>query len=128
MTRLSTVLEVTSWINENALKPVRVDTNGHAFLLYPERDVITELKEVGVSRLSVSLNAHDKATYNEVCKPKFEDAFGKVLEFIECARDAVLDVEATAVTIPEIRISKMEKIASEMKVKFRVRPYSPCIW
>jgi len=87
-----------------------------------------ELKEVGVSRLSVSLNAHYKATYNDVCKSRFEDAFEKVLEFIKCARDAGLDIEVTAVAIPKTRISKMEKIALEMKVKFRVRPYSPCIW
>jgi len=127
-TRLDTLLKVANWISKNASIPVRVDTNGHAFLLYPERDVVAELKEASVSKVSVSLNAYDEATYSEVCHPKFEGAFEKILEFIKRARDGGLDVEVTAVTIPEIKISKVEKIASNMGVKFRVRPYLPCIW
>ena len=127
-TRLDTLLEVASWINDNASIPVRVDTNGHAFLLYPKRNVVAELKAADVSKLSVSLNAHNKATYNEVCRPKFENAFEKVLEFIEHSRDVGLDVEVTAVTIPETKISKVKELASKMRVKFRIRPYSPCIW
>jgi TatD family-associated radical SAM protein len=107
---------------------VRVDTNGHAFLLYPERDVVAELKEAGVSKVSVSLNAYNKATYNEVCCPGFEGAFEGALEFIKRARDGGLDVEVTAVSIPEIEVSKVEKIASDLEVKFRVRAYLPCIW
>jgi len=127
-TRLDTLLKVADWIDKNASMPVRVNTNGHAFFLYPERDVVAELKEAGVSKVSVSLNAYDEVTYNEVCRPKFEGAFEKVLEFIKCARDGGLDVEVTAVTISEIKISKVEKFASNLGVKFRVRPYLPCIW
>lgn len=127
-TRLDTLLKVADWIDKNASMPVRVDTNGHAFFLYPERDVVAELKEAGVSKVSVSLNAYDEVTYNEVCRPKFEGAFEKVLEFIKRARDGGLDVEVTAVTVSEIKISKVEKFASNLGVKFRVRPYLPCIW
>jgi len=127
-TRLDTLLKVADWIDKNASMPVRVNTNGHAFFLYPERDVVAELKEAGVSKVSVSLNAYDEVTYNEVCRPKFEGAFEKVLEFIKRARDGGLDVEVTAVTISEIKISKVEKFASNLGVKFRVRPYLPCIW
>jgi TatD DNase family protein len=97
-------------------------------LLYPERDVARELKEAGVSRVSVSLNAQDKATYDLICRPKFENAFEKVLEFIKQVRDAGLDIEVTAVTVPEIKISAVEKLASELKVKFRVRQYLPFVW
>lgn len=126
--RLDTLLEISSWINKYASKPVRVDTNGQALLVHPERDVVTELKKAGVSRLSVSLNAQNRIIYNEVCQPRFDRAFEKILEFIEYARDADLSVEITAVAIPEIEISKVEKIASDMQIKFRIRPYSPCIW
>lgn len=127
-TRLDTLLKVADWIDKNASMPVRVDTNGHASFLYPERDVVAELKDAGVSKVSVSLNAYDEDTYNEVCRPKFEGAFESVLEFIKRARDGGLDVEVTAVTISEIKISKVEKFASNLGVKFRVRPYLPCIW
>ncbi len=98
------------------------------FSALSRRRVFEKLERAGVSTLSVSLNAHNKSTYTEVCRPKFENAFEKVLEFIERARDECLDVEVTAVTIPEIEISKVEKIASDMKVRFRVRPYLPCVW
>ncbi|MFQ6068483.1 MAG: TatD family nuclease-associated radical SAM protein [Candidatus Bathyarchaeia archaeon] len=127
-TRLDTLLEVACWINKTALKPVRIDTNGHAFLLYPKRDVVNELKKAGVSKLSVSLNAHNETIYNEVCQPKFENAFDKVLEFVEQVKDKGFNVEVTAVTIPEIEISAVEKLASDMKVQFRARQYLPFIW
>ena len=126
--RLDTLLSVTSWLRKSSWGPVRVDTNGHALLLYPGRNVATELKSSGVDRVSVSLNAHNEALYNEVCQPKFKGTFGKVLRFIECARDTGLDVELTTVTIPEIQISKMKRLASELGVDLRVRQCYPCIW
>lgn len=114
LSKLDMLLQVACWINNHASKPIRVDTNGHAFLLYPERDVAEELKEAGVNKLSISLNAHSKALYNKICRPKFENAFEKVLEFIEHSRDIGLDVEVTAVTVPEVEISKVERVAFDM--------------
>ncbi len=128
MTRLDLLLEVARWVHKNIKKPVRIDTNGHALVLYPERDVARELKEAGVSRLSVSLNAHNKAVYHDVCQPQFENVFENILEFIKQAGTAGLDVEITAVTIPEVKIFEIGKIAADMKVGFRVRPYLPCFW
>ncbi len=80
-----------------------------------------------MNKLSISLNAHSKALYNKICRPKFENAFEKVLEFIEQARDVGLDVEVTAVTVPEIEISKVEKLASDMGVKLRISLSVMCL-
>ena len=126
--RLDVLLEIARWISRKSQLPIRVDTNGHALLLYPERDVVRELKDAGVTRVSVSLNAHNEALYNEVCQPKFANAFEKVLEFIEQARDACLEVEVTAVAVPEVNVSEVERVSSGLRVKFRVRPYRPCVW
>lgn len=87
-----------------------------------------EMKEVGVDKVSVSLSAHDEATYNQICKPKFENAFDRVLEFAEKAKEANLDVEMTTVTIPEADISKIKEIAERIGVGFRVREYISCFW
>ncbi|MBX5328514.1 MAG: TatD family nuclease-associated radical SAM protein [Candidatus Bathyarchaeota archaeon] len=127
--RLDCLLEVTRWIRKHYGKPVsiRVDTNGQGFLLNKSRDITTELKAEGVNKLSVSLNAHDKETYNQVCKPKFEDAFENVLTFIEKAKGK-FDVEITAVTISEVDLSKVAKIAQQIGVKFRAREYIPGFW
>ncbi len=129
LARLDCVLEVSRWIKKNYGKVVtlRIDTNGQGFLLNKERNVLDELKEVGIDKLSVSLNAHEEQTYREVCRPSLENAFGSILEFIEKAKKA-FDVEITAVALPEVNLQKIGEIAEKMGVKFRVREYIPCFW
>jgi cyclic pyranopterin phosphate synthase len=126
--RLDLVLEVTRWVKKNHWKAVRVDTNGQGYLLNRGRDVVRELKDAGVDKVSVSLNAHDKETYNQVCKPVFEDAYKSVLEFIKKAKEEGLETEATAVTIPEVNLTKVKELAESLGVKFAVREYIPCFW
>jgi TatD family-associated radical SAM protein len=125
--RLDCVLEVTRWIKKHYAKVVRIDTNGQGYLLNKGRKVVKELKKAGVDKVSVSLNAHDKATYNQVCKPKFENAFERVLEFVERAKEE-FDTEITAVTIPEVDIRKVGEIARRIGVGFRIRDYILCFW
>jgi len=126
--RLNLVLEVTRWIKKHYWKVVRVDTNGQGYLLNKGRDVVQELKEAGVDKVSVSLNAYDKATYNQICKPVFEDAYENVLEFIKKAKEEGLETEATAVTIPEVNLAKVKELAENMGIKFSVREYIPFFW
>jgi len=126
--RLNLVLEVTRWVKKHYWKTVRVDTNGQGYLLNKGRDVVRELKEAGVDKVSVSLNAHDKETYNQICKPVFEDAYENVLEFIKKAKEEGLETEATAVRIPEVDLAKVKELAERIGVKFAVREYIPCFW
>ena len=126
--RLDLVLDVTRWIKKRHWKTVRVDTNGQGYLLNKGRDVVRELNEAGVDKVSVSLNAHNKETYNQICKPEFKDAYEYVLEFIKKAKEEGLETEATAVTIPEIEITKVKEVAENMEVKFSAREYIPCFW
>jgi len=126
--RLDTVLEVTRWLKQyHAATTIRVDTNGQAQLFYKDRDVIGELKKAGVDRVSVSLNAHNQQTYEQICKPKFENAYNAILDFIRAAK-AEFCTEVTAVTIPEVDLAKIEQMASDLGVKFRKRDYVPCFW
>ncbi|MEM4700964.1 MAG: TatD family nuclease-associated radical SAM protein [Candidatus Bathyarchaeia archaeon] len=127
--RLDCMLEVCRWIKRHYGKIVtlRVDTNGQAFLLNKGREVVKELKTAGMDKVSVSLNAHNKETYNQVCRPTFENAFESVLEFIEKAKE-LLEVEVTAVRIPEVDIQAVEEITRKMGVKFRVRDYIQPFW
>jgi cyclic pyranopterin phosphate synthase len=126
--RLNQVLEVTRWVKKHSLKTVRVDTNGQGYLLNKGRDVVQELRDAGVDKVSVSLNAPNKETYNQICKPTFEDAYENVLEFIKKAKEAGIETEATAVTIPEIEISEVKKLAETLGAKFSVREYIPFFW
>ena len=93
------ILHVTKWIKTQHGTAVRINTNGQGFLLNKGRDVIKELKQAEVDKLSVSLTAHDRSTYHYVYRPKFENAFESVLDFIQKAKPEI-DTEITAVTIP----------------------------
>ncbi len=126
--RLDCVLEVAGWLRRFWGGVVRVDTNGHGYLLNGGRDVVEELREAGVGKVSVSLNVHDEATYNEVCRPRFEDAFEGVLEFVEKAKRAGLEAEITAVRIPEADIERLREMAERLGIRFRVREYMRCFW
>ena len=106
---------------------IRVNTNGHGYALNAGRDVVGELKAAGIDKVSVSLNAGDEETYSEVCKPALAGAYDAVLDFIEKAK-AKLDVEVTAGTTPEVDLRKVEELAKQMGVKFRLRQQIPCFW
>jgi TatD family-associated radical SAM protein len=126
--RLDAVLEITRWLKQyHAATTIRVDTNGHAQLFYKDRDVIGELKKAGVDRISVSLNAHNQQIYEQICKPKLDNAYTAALDFIRAAK-AKFCVEVTAVTVPEVDLTKIEQMASDLRVKFRKRDYVPCFW
>jgi TatD DNase family protein len=104
-----------------------VNTNGHGYLLNRGRDVAAELKAAGVDKLSVSLNAGDSETYMEICKPTFAGAYEAVIEFIKKAK-SVLQVEATAVRMPEVDVTKAKAVANGLGVEFRIREYIPCFY
>jgi len=121
------VLEVTRWIKKHFPTTVRINTNGQAYLLNKGRKVVEELKEAGVDRISVSLNAHSGETYNYACRPRFPNAYENVIRFVGEAKEH-FDTEITTVTIPEVDISKVKEIAKKIGVKIRLREYQQCFW
>ncbi|NYT19577.1 MAG: radical SAM protein [Methanosarcinales archaeon] len=118
--RLDVVLEVTRWLKGRGVK-VRIDTNGHAQLLYPERNVVAELKEAGVDEVSVSLNAESKSKYDEICRPAYEGSYDAMLNFTRDAIAAGIQTRMTVVGFNDIDIEKCEKIAKDIGAAFHVR-------
>ncbi len=126
--RLDLLLMITRWIKSRyGSIMIRLNTNGHGIVLNKGRDVVAELKTAGLDKVSISLNAANEETYNEICKPTFSGAYSAILEFIEKAK-SVLNVEVTAVTTPEVDLHEVETLAKQMNVKFRLRPCVPCFW
>jgi cyclic pyranopterin phosphate synthase len=124
--RLDVLLEVARWIKQHYGRPlrIRVNTNGHGYVLNRGRDVAAELKAAGVDKVSVSLNAGDRETYMEICKPTFTGAYEVVLDFVQKAK-STLEVEVTVVRMPEVDIAKARAVADQLGVKLRIRDYIP---
>jgi len=118
--RLDEVLSITRHLVKRGAD-VRVDTNGHASLLYPERNVPLELKRAGVRVVSVSLNAPDAATYEALCVPKLEGAFEGVLAFARGCVDVGLEVKLTVVGFTGVDVERCEGLAEEVGASFVVR-------
>lgn len=128
--RLDVLLEIARWLRERFSSgvPIRLDTNGHAYALNQGTDVAEELRAAGVNSVSVSLNGHDEESYAENCRPTCDGGFEAVLEFVKKAKIAGLDVEVSAVKMPEVNIEKVKAVAESLNVPLRVRDYIPCFW
>ncbi len=117
--RLDVLLEVGRAVREAGGR-VRVDTNGHASLIW-NRNVAPELAEAA-DAVSVSLNAESAEVYESICKPTYgPDTYDHVKAFIRESLKAGLDVTASVVDIPEINIEASRKVAMELGASFRVR-------
>lgn len=123
--RLDTVLTISRELKQKypGVK-VRVDTNGQASFLHPNRNVVNELKQNGVDRMSISLNASDRETYAWICKPSYGlAAYSAVIQFIKACKSEDLETEVTIVAIPQLDIAACKKVAQELGVRLRIRPY-----
>jgi len=58
----------------------------------------------------------------------FGGGFAAVLEFVKKAKMARLDVEISAVRMPEIDVEKVGAVAESLGVPLRIRDYISCFW
>lgn len=119
--RLDVILEVAHFIKENYNSRIRINTNGHANLVY-KRDVTKDLAEV-VDVVSISLNAKNAKEYQEICKCAYgEIGFDAMLDFAKCAKSSGIDVVLSIVDVlSEDDKSACSKISEDIGVKLRIR-------
>ncbi len=120
--RLDEVVALASEIKRRTTLPVRVNTNGHANIIYG-KDITPRL--AGIDTLSISLNAKDGKQYDEICKPAFEGAFEAVKQFARLSKNHVGEVVLSVVdtVISPEDIEKCREIAEGIGVPLRVRHY-----
>ncbi|MBW6509257.1 MAG: YchF/TatD family DNA exonuclease [Desulfuromonadales bacterium] len=120
--RLDLILAVARRLKEQGCC-IRINTDGQANLVHG-RNILPDLNGL-VDAISVSLNAADATTYQNLCQSRFgEQSFAAVTEFLRLAKDYIPDVTATMVTYPGIDIAACEKLAKELGVAFRIREYN----
>ncbi len=120
--RLYDMLATCKVIRELTSTPIRVNTNGHASMIFSE-DMAPAFKGL-VDCVSVSLNAADSDTYMKLCRPKFgEDTFSGVTKFAREIAKYVPSVEITAVrgTLSDSDIERCRQIAAGIGAGFRIR-------
>lgn len=123
--RLTVVKEVAKRLKAESGKrkvEIRIDTNGHANLFWG-RNILPELKGL-IDSMSISLDTDNAEAYEKICRPLFgPQAYQATIEFIKLAKKYIPDVEASIVDLPSVDKKAAKKIADDLGVKFRVRPY-----
>jgi TatD DNase family protein len=119
--RLDVLLETAKKLKARG-KHVRVVTDGLANARAGE-DVTPRFEGV-VDEVHVSLNAHDGETYARICPNKFgAEAHRHAQDFIREIKRHVPKVSATCITLPDVDVAGVQKIADDLGVPLRVRPY-----
>ena len=103
--------------------PMRLDTNGQGSLVNG-RDVVPELAAV-FDAVSVSLGAHDAASYARLCRPDAgERAFPAVVDFVRRAAASTMRCEVTALDRPDVDVEACRALVAGIAgARFRVRRY-----
>ncbi|MCX5749573.1 MAG: TatD family nuclease-associated radical SAM protein [Candidatus Saganbacteria bacterium] len=119
--RLETLKKIAAGLKEKG-SFIRVDTDGQANLFYG-RNITADLNGL-VDEMDISLNAHDKKTYDKLCRSVYgEKAYKAILDFARLAKETIPKVVLTAVDLPGIDIEKCKNISDEIGVEFKIRPY-----
>ena len=119
--RLDDILWICKKLKEKLKVFIRINTNGHVQLRYPNRDVAKELAKV-INSISISLNAENEKKYNRLCRPAYSDAYKKMLEFAKNCQK-YFPITLSVLDLPEVDIKKCQKIATDMNTQFLVRHY-----
>ena len=122
--RLDALLEIAKFVKENYQKPIRINTNGQANLIW-EKDVTPSLKGL-VDTISISLNTPNAEKYQELVRSKFGDkAYEGMLDFAKKAKRYVPNVVLSTVdtTLTKAAEEECRKICERIGVTYRIRPW-----
>ncbi|MDD8048672.1 MAG: TatD family nuclease-associated radical SAM protein [Thomasclavelia sp.] len=118
------VIKVAKYLKERDPNcSIRVNTNGLSSLSN-KRDITKDFKGV-LDTISVSLNATTKEEYFQMTRSSFGiDSFDEMLDFAKKAKKTSKKVVLTVVDIiGEQKIKQCQKIADDLGVHLRVRPF-----
>lgn len=119
---LNTVIDVTKAIKiKYPLIKIRVNTNGHANMIHPDRNVAKELLDAGLDSISISMNLENPEKYLKICRPQFgTESHDEVLKFIkECKK--YIDVVYISVIKGYADVIECKKKADELGCELKIR-------
>lgn len=86
---LPKVVEIIKKVKEKYSIKTRVDTNGLVKCMYD--NPTKKLESAGLDKIRISLNAVNEKEYNQLCRPRFSDAFTKLIDFIRECNNSTID-------------------------------------
>lgn len=122
--RLDALLPLAAFIRDTYHKPIRVNTNGLANLIW-NRDVTPEFSGL-VDTISISLNTPNADKYHDLVRSKFGDiSFDAMLNFAKDVRRYVPHVvlSTVATTLTEEEEAQCQSICDRLGVTYRIRPW-----
>lgn len=121
--RLDVVIEIAKKLRTYNI-PIRLNTNGQANLVH-QRNIVPELAGL-IDIISISLNADNSKTYQEICSSRYgEAAFNAIIDFTKISKEFIPRVVLSVVVLPGVNIDKCRNLAKELGVEFRLRHWSP---
>lgn len=123
MERVNEVIAVGEFVKANyGDVTVRLNTNGLGDKIHGVPTA--KLLQGAVDIVSISLNSYCKEKYNEVTRPKWDDAFDAMLAFAADCKAYLPQVIFTVVdVIPPEDISRAKALAMSIGIPLRVRKY-----
>ncbi len=122
MERVNEVIAIGGFIKTNYNATVRLNTNGLGDKIHGIPTA--KLLQGAVDIVSISLNSYCKEKYNEVTRPKWEDAFDAMLSFASDCKAYLPQTIFTVVdVIPIEDVSRTKALAMSMGIPLRVREY-----
>ena len=123
MERVNEVIAVGEFVKANyGDVTVRLNTNGLGDKIHGVPTA--KLLQGAVDIVSISLNSYCKEKYNEVTRPKWDDAFDAMLSFAADCKSYLQQVVFTVVdVIPPEDISRAKALAMSIGIPLRVREY-----
>jgi len=119
--RLPTLLQVARAVKAKGGR-IRVDTNGHADIIFG-RDILPECQGL-VDEWSISLNSADPQQYEHLVRPAGgRQTYPAVIAFIERAVKSGFTVTVTAVELSEIDSKSLQQLTQRLGARYRGRIY-----
>lgn len=121
LVRLNEVIEISKFIKDISDIKIRVNTNGLGNLIH-KKDISHMLSGL-IDSISISLNAPDKISYNEITRPTFgEESFDEMLKFATNCKKYIKEVKFSVVdTISDEQIKKSTELANKLGIELRIR-------
>lgn len=118
------LMQVAKYLKETRKDlQIRINTNGLSSIVL-KRDITPDFKGL-IDTVSISLNAPSKEEYYQLTRSKYGiDSFDYMLDFTLKTKQYVENVVLTVVDIiGDEKIAKCQKIADNLGVALRVRPF-----